>query len=72
MNIEDREEFRQDLLEESKQNEWHEMMMEQDYDYFLESLDEEADAITELYYKVKEIYSQWGWEDNFDINEIIK
>lgn len=65
-----REEFRQDLLEESKKEEWHEMMMQEDYDYFLEYQDEEIEELSNLYYQIKQNHEDYG--HNFDFNYILK
>lgn len=72
MNTEDREEFLEDLKQEARENEVHEMMMSTDFDYFLESLDEEAQELTEIYYKLKDSFDAWGWEDSFNVEDLLK
>ena len=72
MTEEDREDFYQDLRDEARRDEVHEMMMSTDFDYFLDSLDDEAHEFTEMYYKLKDSFDAWGWEDNFDIQDLLK
>ena len=66
MTTEDREEWEQELKEEKYQEEVHEYRMRTDYDYFLDHI--EATELSDLYYRVKQAYEEYGWE--FDINEL--
>lgn len=66
MTAEDREEWEQDMLEESRAEELHEHKMRTDYDYFCDHT--EVVELSDLYYKVKQAYEEYGWY--FDINEL--
>jgi len=70
-NEEDLAEFRQDMLEEAREDEIHQLKMHTDYDYFLKYVETNMDIeqMLDIYQELKAHFDQYGYE--LDINDFL-
>jgi len=69
MTQEDREEWRQDMLEESRRDELHDKYLREDYDNFTDFHSEEIKEISELYDLLKKAHEEYGYD--FELKDIL-
>ena len=62
MTNEDREEMYQDMLEESRREEYFEHKIRNDYDYFEEHFQDDIAILVEAINNVKNLYDEYGYE----------
>lgn len=58
-----KEELRYELIEDQR----HEELMERDYDYFLDSIEDDIDTLVDAIQRVRYLHNLWGHE--FKIEE---
>lgn len=59
-----------ELADEARRDQKHEYLMENDFDYFLNYIGDDIQAIQDAFYNVLSLYENNGWE--FDIDEILE
>ena len=69
MTQEDREEWRQDMLEESRGDELHDKYLREDYDNFTDFHSEGIKEISKLYDLLKKAHEEYGYD--FELKDIL-
>lgn len=62
-----KEELRYELIEDQR----HEELMEKDYDYFLDSIEDDIRELLQAVKRVRYLHSLWGHEFNIEEYNII-